>query len=84
MEIRFILSSLTAKNVTKNVDVRVPTMVEVVVIPADGRAGIGPLGQVMTGLTGSALITAAPGAALTGGVAPLATPAVAPESPGTL
>lgn len=84
MEIRFIFLNITVKNATKNVDVRDPTVVEVVVIPADGRAGIGPLGQVMTRLTGSALITAAPGAALTGGVAPLTTPAVAPESPGTI
>lgn len=59
-------------------------MVEVVVIPTDGCAGIGPLSQVMTRLTGSALVTAAPGAALTGGVASLTTPAVSPESPGTL
>lgn len=59
-------------------------MVEVVVIPTDGCAGIGPLCQVLTGLTGSALVTATPSAALTRRVAPLTTPAVAPESPGTL
>ena len=63
---------------------RNPTVVEVVVIPADGRAGAGVLSQVVTGLTGSALVTATPGAALAGGVAPLTTSAVAPESPGTL
>lgn len=60
------------------------TMVEVIAVPAGGRAGIGALGQVVTRLTGSALVTAAAGAALARGVAPLATPAVPPESPGTL
>lgn len=59
-------------------------MVEVIAVPAGGRAGIGALSQVMTRLTGSALVTAAAGAALARGVAPLATPAVTPESPGTL
>lgn len=59
-------------------------MVQVVAVSTDGRAGVGPLCQVVTGLTGSALITATPGAALTGGIAPLTTPAIAPESPGTL
>lgn len=59
-------------------------MVEVEVVPADGCAGIGPLSQVMAGLTGRALVTAASGAALAGRVALLATPAVTPESPGTL
>lgn len=59
-------------------------MVEVIAVPAGGRAGIGALSQVMTRLTGSALVTAAPGAALARGEAPLATPAVTPESPGTL
>lgn len=59
-------------------------MVEVVVIPAYGCARVGPLSQVMTRLTGSALVAAATGAAIAGGVAPLATPAVAPKSPGTL
>lgn len=59
-------------------------MVEVITIPADGCAGIGALGQVMTRLTGGALVAAAPGAAPAGGVASLTTPAVAPESPGTL
>lgn len=63
---------------------RNPTVVEVVVIPTDCCAGVGPLGQVMTRLTGSALVASAPSAVLAGGVAPLATPAVAPESPGTL
>ena len=59
-------------------------MVEIVVIPTDGSAGIGPLSQVEPPLTGSALVTAAPGAGLTGGVASLTTATVAPESPGTL
>lgn len=59
-------------------------MVEVIAVPAGGRAGISALNQVMTRLTGSALVAAAAGAALARGVAPLATPAVTPESPGTL
>lgn len=85
-----LLSLITKQNVTKHPDVhkgrfeaRNPTVVEVVVVSAVGRAGAGPLGEVVTGLTGSALVAAAPGAALAGGVAPLTTPAVAPESPGT-
>lgn len=68
-------SSFKAKN---------PTVVKVEVVPTGGCAGIGPLSQVMTRLTGSALVTTTPSAALAGGVAPLTTPAVAPESPGTL
>lgn len=79
------------KKTTKNSEIyrgrseaRKPTVVEVVVIPTDGCAGIGPLSQVMTRLTGSTLVTATPSAALTGGVAPLTAPPVAPESPGTL
>lgn len=59
-------------------------MVEVVVVPADGGTRVGSLGQVMAGLTGSTLVTATPVAALTGGVAPLTTPAVTPKSSGTL
>lgn len=59
-------------------------MVEVIAVPAGGRAAIGVLCQVMTRLTGSALVTAAAGAAVARGVAPLTTPAVTPESPGTL
>lgn len=59
-------------------------MVEVIAVPAGGRAGIGVLDQVMTHLTGCALVTAAAGAAVARGVAPLATPAVTPESLGTL
>lgn len=58
-------------------------MVEVVVFPTDRCAGIGPLSQVMARLTGSALVTPTSSAALTGGVAPLTTPTVTPESPGT-
>lgn len=74
----------TLNLIKAGVGARNPTVVEVVVIPTDGCAGIGPLSQVMTHLTGSALVAAAPGAALTGGVASLTTPTVAPESPGTL
>lgn len=59
-------------------------MVEEIAVPTGGRAGIGVLGQVMTRLTGSALVTAAAGAAVARGVALLTTPAVTPESPGTL
>lgn len=59
-------------------------MVEVVAVPTVGCAGVGPLGQVMTRYTGSALIAATPGAAHTGGEAPLTTATVTPESPGTL
>lgn len=59
-------------------------MVKVIAVPAGGCASIGVLGQVMTSLTGSALVTAAAGAAVARGVAPLTTPAVTPESPGTL
>lgn len=59
-------------------------MVEVGAFSTDRRAGIGPLGQVMARLTGSALVIPTAGAALTGGVALLTMPAVAPESPGTL
>lgn len=59
-------------------------MVEVIALPTGGRAGIGVLGQVMTRLTGSALVTAAAGAAVARVVALLTTPAVTPESPGTL
>lgn len=65
-------------------EARNQTVVEVVVLPTDGCAGVGPLGEVVSRLTGAALVTATPGAALAGGVAPLTTPAVAPESPGTL
>lgn len=63
---------------------RIQTVVEVVVLPAGGCAGVGPLGEVVSWLTGGALVAATPSTALTGGVAPLTTPAVAPESPGTL
>lgn len=59
-------------------------MVEVVVIPTDGCAGVSVLSQMMTCLTGSALVAATPNAALTGGVASFTTPTVAPESLGTL
>lgn len=55
-------------------------MVEVEVVPTGGRAAIGPLGEVMTRLTGGALVTATPDAAPAGGKAPLTTPPVAPES----
>lgn len=86
-----MLLSIITKNVTKHPEIhkgrfetRNPTVVEVVVISTDGCAGTFPLSQVMTRLTGGALVTATPSAALTGGVAPLTAPAVAPESPGTL
>lgn len=59
-------------------------MVEVVVLSAGGCAGVCPLGEVVSRLTGGALVASTPGTALAGGVAPLATPAVTPESPGTL
>lgn len=39
-------------------------MVEVIAVSAGDRTGIGVLGQVMTRLTGSALVTAAAGAAV--------------------
>lgn len=59
-------------------------MVEVIAVNAGGHAGIGVLGQVMTRLTGSALVTATAGAAGARGVTSLTTLAIAPESPGTL
>lgn len=66
------------------VEARNTTVVEVVVVSTESCAGIGPFSQVMTWLTGSALITATPSAAHAGRVAPLTTPAVTPKSPGTL
>lgn len=60
------------------------TVVQVVAVPADRRARAAVLDQMVTLLTGGALVAAAPGAALAGGVAFLATAAVGPEPAGTL
>lgn len=59
-------------------------MLQVVAVPAEGRARAGVLDQVVTFLTGGALVAAAPAAARAGGVAFFAAPPVAPESPGAL
>lgn len=59
-------------------------MVQVVAVPAGGRARAGVVHQVMAFATGGALVAAAPGAALAGGVTFFATPPVAPEPPGAL
>lgn len=59
-------------------------MIEVVVISTGRSAGIGVFCQVMTSLTGSALVAATTSAALTGGVASLTAAAVTPEPPGAL
>lgn len=60
------------------------TVVEVVAVPAEGCACVGPFSQVIARLTGPALVTATPSAALTGGEAPFTAPTVAPEPSGTL
>lgn len=61
-----------------NPKARNPTVVEEVVLPAASCAGVGPLSQVITRLTGSALVASTTSAALTGRIAPFTTSAVTP------